>query len=50
MADMSDRPRVTIEFVPTDVGAHVGLLGAFAIAGYDDECDLIRRVAEEWKP
>ena len=31
LADMSQRPRVTIEVVPTDVGAHVGLLGAFAI-------------------
>ena len=92
LADMSERPRVTIEVVPTDVGAHVGLLGAFAIAGYADDTpgivylespdagevskhpgtvaklalmydtlrteslggrasrDLIRRVAEEWKP
>jgi transcriptional regulator with XRE-family HTH domain len=37
LADMSERPRVTIEVVPTDVGAHVGLLGAFAIAGYADD-------------
>ena len=32
LADMSDRPKITIQVVPGEVGAHVGLLGAFAIA------------------
>jgi hypothetical protein len=34
---MSERPRVTVEVLPSDVGAHVGLLGAFAIAGFPDD-------------
>ena len=34
---MSERPRVTIEVVPADAGVHVGLLGAFAIAGFEDD-------------
>jgi transcriptional regulator with XRE-family HTH domain len=37
LADMSERPRVTVEVVPTEVGAHVGLLGAFAVAGFADD-------------
>jgi transcriptional regulator with XRE-family HTH domain len=35
LADMSDRPKITIQVVPAEVGAHVGLLGAFATAGTD---------------
>jgi transcriptional regulator with XRE-family HTH domain len=37
LADMSERPRVTVEVLPSDVGAHVGLLGAFAVAGFADD-------------
>jgi transcriptional regulator with XRE-family HTH domain len=37
VADMSERPRVTVEVLPSDVGTHVGLLGAFAIAGFPDD-------------
>jgi transcriptional regulator with XRE-family HTH domain len=37
LADMSERPRVTIEVVPAEVGVHVDLLGAFAIAGFEDD-------------
>ncbi len=37
LAEMSERPRVTIEVVPADVGVHVGLLGAFALAGFEDD-------------
>jgi hypothetical protein len=37
VADMSERPRVTVEVLPSDAGAHVGLLGAFAIAGFADD-------------
>jgi hypothetical protein len=36
-ADMAERPRVTIEIVPAEVGVHVGLLGAFAYAGFEDD-------------
>jgi transcriptional regulator with XRE-family HTH domain len=36
LADMSERPRVTIQVLPADVGAHVGLLGAFLILGFPD--------------
>jgi transcriptional regulator with XRE-family HTH domain len=32
LVDMSERPRVTIQVVPGEMGPHVGLLGAFAIA------------------
>lgn len=37
LAEMSERPRVNIEVVPSGVGAHVGLLGAFAVAGFEDD-------------
>jgi hypothetical protein len=33
---MSHRPNVTVQVVPLSVGAHMGLLGAFAIAEIDD--------------
>ncbi len=36
LADMAGRPRVTVEVLPSDVGAHVGLLGAFALADFPD--------------
>jgi transcriptional regulator with XRE-family HTH domain len=35
LADLADRPNVTIQVVPAEVGAHVGLLGGFSIAGVD---------------
>jgi DNA-binding XRE family transcriptional regulator len=35
LAACSDRQRVTIQVMPSAVGAHVGLLGAFAIANFD---------------
>jgi hypothetical protein len=37
LADIAERPRVTIEIVPAEVGVHVGLLGAFAYAGFEDD-------------
>jgi transcriptional regulator with XRE-family HTH domain len=36
LAEMSERPRVTVQVLPAEVGVHVGLLGAFAIAGFED--------------
>jgi len=35
LAEWADRPNTTIQVVPAEVGAHVGLLGAFAIASVD---------------
>jgi hypothetical protein len=35
LADIADRPKITVQVVPAEVGAHVGLLGAFAIASVD---------------
>lgn len=35
LVEMSERPGVTIQVVPGDVGAHTGLGGAFIIAGFD---------------
>ena len=35
LADLAQRPKVTIQVLPAEVGAHVGLLGAFAIATFD---------------
>ena len=37
LADVADRPNVTVQVVPGEVGAHVGLLGGFAIASVDGE-------------
>jgi hypothetical protein len=36
LADMSARPRVSVQVLPADVGAHVGLLGGFDMAGFGD--------------
>jgi transcriptional regulator with XRE-family HTH domain len=35
LANMSARSKITIQVIPAEVGAHVGLLGAFAIARVD---------------
>jgi transcriptional regulator with XRE-family HTH domain len=35
LARTAGRPNVTIQVVPAEVGAHVGLLGGFAIASFD---------------
>lgn len=37
LAEMSERPRVTVQVLPADVGVHVGLLGAFAIAAFEGD-------------
>lgn len=37
LAGVSEHPRITVQVLPADVGAHAGLLGAFAIAGFDDD-------------
>jgi transcriptional regulator with XRE-family HTH domain len=35
LADLADQPKVTVQVVPAEIGAHVGLQGAFAIASVD---------------
>jgi hypothetical protein len=35
LADMSCRPRITVQVVPADVGAHPGLMGAFIVADFE---------------
>jgi transcriptional regulator with XRE-family HTH domain len=37
LIEMSERPRVSVQVLPAEVGAHVGLLGAFAIASFADD-------------
>lgn len=37
LVEMSERPRVTVQVLPAEVGEHVGLLGAFAVASFGDE-------------
>jgi transcriptional regulator with XRE-family HTH domain len=35
LVNVADRPNITLQVIPAEVGAHVGLLGAFAIASAD---------------
>lgn len=41
LVGLAERPRVTIQVVPAVVGAHVGLLGAFAIATFDHAPSIV---------
>jgi transcriptional regulator with XRE-family HTH domain len=41
LLDVSDRLRITVQVVPAGAGAHTGLLGAFAIAGFGDAPALV---------
>jgi transcriptional regulator with XRE-family HTH domain len=41
LADLADRPTITIQVVPSRVGVHAGLLGAFIIAGFDGAPDIV---------
>lgn len=41
LAEMAARPRITIQIVPARVGVHAGLLGAFVIAGFDGDSDIV---------
>jgi len=34
LAEMAERPPIKIHVIPAEVGAHIGLLGAFSIAGF----------------
>jgi hypothetical protein len=37
VADLSEHPRVTVQVLPSGVGAHVGLLGGFVILSFADD-------------
>ncbi|MBV9450972.1 MAG: helix-turn-helix transcriptional regulator [Streptosporangiaceae bacterium] len=37
LVELSERPRIAVHVIPADAGAHIGLLGAFAIADFDDD-------------
>jgi transcriptional regulator with XRE-family HTH domain len=37
LLEMSERPRVSVQILPTDIGAHVGLLGAFVILSFPND-------------
>lgn len=41
LAEMADRPRITIQIVPARVAVHPGLLGAFIIASIEGEPDIV---------
>jgi transcriptional regulator with XRE-family HTH domain len=41
LADLAERPRITIQVVPARVGVHAGLLGAFIIAGFSGAPDIV---------
>lgn len=37
LVELSERPRITVQVLPANIGAHVGLLGAFAVAGFAND-------------
>jgi transcriptional regulator with XRE-family HTH domain len=41
LMDVSERSKITIQVVPADVGAHVGLLGAFSIASFESAPGIV---------
>ena len=41
LAEMGDRPRVTVQVVPARTGTHAGLLGAFIVASAEDASDIV---------
>ena len=41
LAQMSQRPNITVEIVPYSAGGHIALLGAFAIAEFEDAATIV---------
>lgn len=41
LADMTSKPNVTVQVLPSDAGLHPGLNGPFVILGYDEEPSLV---------
>jgi transcriptional regulator with XRE-family HTH domain len=41
LAETAQQPKVAVQVVPLEVGAHAGLLGAFVIASFDGAGDIV---------
>lgn len=41
LAAIAHRPKVAVQVVPFEVGAHAGLLGAFVVASFDGAGDIV---------
>lgn len=41
LAELSERPMIRVHAIPAEVGAHIGLLGAFAIAEFADAAGIV---------
>lgn len=41
LAELSERPMIRVHVIPAEVGAHIGLLGAFAIADFADASGIV---------
>jgi transcriptional regulator with XRE-family HTH domain len=41
LADASCRPNITVQIVPTEIGAHAGLLGGFALASFGNAAGTV---------
>jgi hypothetical protein len=41
LADMASRPNITVQIVPSEVGAHAGLLGAFILASFGNAPNIL---------
>jgi len=39
--DASCRSNITVQIVPAEIGAHAGMLGAFIVAGVDNETGYV---------
>jgi transcriptional regulator with XRE-family HTH domain len=39
--EVAQRPRIRVQIIPSDVGSHPGLLGAFVIASFDGSPDVL---------
>jgi hypothetical protein len=46
LADMGERASIKIHVIPAEAGAHMGLLGALAIAGFAGDAPAIVYQAE----
>jgi hypothetical protein len=47
LAEMSERPNVSVQVIPSDTGANAGLSGAFDLASGDGAPEVLRMEAVE---
>jgi Domain of unknown function (DUF5753) len=45
LAEVAERPMIKVHVIPAEVGAHIGPLGALAIAGFADDAPGIGLLA-----